>query len=89
MNKVKSIEEIREDMIRELSEVFSHHGPSVLDINRNVTSVINMAQQKVVDRALARFEESLEDKMRWLKMGEAADLFTQAMKLPPVKVKKL
>lgn len=87
--KAKTVEEIRSEFQSELRDVLELQENSPLRENVNrMGYAYDRAVEVVIARATVKFDHAIKDKKRWLEMGEAADSFIQAMKLPPVEVKK-
>lgn len=86
----KSIEQIRKEMIGEIDVAFNSSSSAFetnLSIHQEVLQILQQYNDIFVQRAVKAFNAEIEDQLRYLKLGEAADKFIQAMKLPPVEVK--
>lgn len=85
MSKPKTLEEIRQELQNNLTHLMN--GDS-FGWQSEAGHIMRQASESIVGYALREFDASIEDKTRQLKLGEAADMFIAAMKLPAVEVKK-
>lgn len=90
MAKEQTLEEIRAGLVADLGELFNlrMEVSSPYGLQQQVVQIMTAGAEPVIQRALRRFDAAIKDKERHLKLGEAADQFIAAMKLPPVEVKK-
>ena len=88
MSEVKTLQEIRANLKKEVEEIVMSLQQTDIPVQQQLAVAVGRSVGHIIERALHDFDLGVEDKARYLKLGEAADKFIQAMKLPPVEIKK-
>jgi len=71
----KTLEEIRAELVAEIQML------SVAGDRGSVGALMSRFTDRMVERALRKFDMSIEDKKRQLELGELADKFFQRVKI--------
>lgn len=74
-----SIEDLRAEFRKDVSDIFARN--DTLGFHSEVSALIDRYMDRIVERALVKFDVAFIDKKRQLKLGELADQFFTTIKL--------